>query len=304
MIAFDSFAASHGVLPFFHQLAELVVRLVSSLEQAFLHLTQTSRPSIVLSTTTDFSRSKADLIAENALLRQQLIVLHRQVKKPSFSPSDCLWLVLLASLVKNWKQILLILKPDTLLRWHRHWFRLFWKLKSRHRGGRPRLSMETVALIQPMARENRLWGAERIRDELLRLGVAVAKGIIQTYLSLVRPAKPTAQPWGIFLKHHARDIWACDFLPVIDLWFRPLFLFFIVDLASRRVVHFGVTGSPTDAWVAQQLREATPLGQAPRFLTQDRDRKYGESYTRVAVDASVEVLKIPYRALKVNAICE
>ncbi len=115
------------------------------------------------------------------------------------------------------------------------------------------------------------------------------------------------------MKNHAKDIWACDFLPVIDLWFRPLLLFFIAELAWQRMVHGGVTRSPTDAWVAQQhlhrtqvqvLREATPFGQAPRFLIRDRDNEYGETFTRVAVGTAIEVLKTSYRAPKANAICE
>jgi transposase InsO family protein len=106
------------------------------------------------------------------------------------------------------------------------------------------------------------------------------------------------------LKNHAKDIWACDFLPVIDLWFRPLYLFFVIELASRQVVHLNVTAHPTDAWVAQQLREATPFGQAPRFLFRDRDSKYGETFSQVAVGTSIEILKTPYRTLKANAICE
>ncbi len=259
---------------------------------------------MVLSTAADLTRSKADLIAENALLRQQLIVLHRQVKKPSFSQSDRLWFVLLASRVKSWRNALLIFKPDTLLRWHRQGFRLVWKLKSSNRGGRPKLDTETVALIQQVAQENRLWGAERIRGELLKLGLSVAKHTIQKYMARVRRDKPASQTWSTFLKNHAKDIWACDFLPVTDAWFRPVYLFFIVELASRRVVHFGVTRSPTDAWVAQQLREATPFGQAPRFLIRDRDAKYGQAFTRVAVGTSIEILKTPYRSPKANAICE
>lgn len=250
-----------------HLLVQLIIRLVSFLEQAFLHFSHPSRHSIVLSMAADLTRSKADLIAENALLRQQLIVLHRQVNKPSFSQSDRLWLVLLARRVKNWRNALLLFKPDTLLRWHRQGFRLFWKFKSRNRGGCPQLKAETIALIQQLTQENRLWGAERIRGELLKLGLTVAKHPIQKYIARVRPAEPSAQTWVSFLKNHAKDIWACDFLPAIDLWFRSLYLFFIVELASRRVVHFGVTRSPTDAWVAQPLREATPFGQAPRFCT-------------------------------------
>lgn len=282
----------------------LCSRLFSFLNQAFCHLTQPARYSLVLTIATDLTRSKAALIAENALLRQQLIVLHRQVSKPRFTPSDRLWFVLLASRLPNWKQVLLIFKPDTLLHWHRQGFRLFWKFKSRSRGGRPPVTPEVIGLIQRLATENRLWGAERIRGELLKLGLHVAKGTIQKYLAPVHFSRSPSQTWSTFLKNHAEAVWACDFLPVIDVFFRPLYLFFIVELASRRVIHFGVTRAPTDVWVAQQLREATPFGQAPRFLIRDRDRKYGEAFTRVAVSTSIEMLKTPYRAPKANAVCE
>jgi putative transposase len=126
------------VLILFHWLTRLVVRFVTFLEDAFLHLTQPSHHSIVFSAAVDMTRSKAELITENALLRQQLIVLRRQIKKPAFSQSDRLSLVLLASRAKNWKETLLIFQPNTLLRWHRQGFRLFWKFKSRNRGGRPK----------------------------------------------------------------------------------------------------------------------------------------------------------------------
>lgn len=278
--------------------------LCSFLNQAFRNLTQPARPSLVLSTAVDLTRSKAELIAENALLRQQLIVLHRQVQKPRFTPADRLWFVLLASRLPHWREVLLIFKPETLLRWHREGFRLFWKIKSRSRGGRPQVTRELITLIQRLATENRLWGAERIRGELLKLGLHVAKGTIQKYVASVRPSQSPSQTWSTFLQNHAQAIWACDFLPVIDLFFRPLYLFFVIELASRRVVYFGVTRSPTDEWVAQQLREATPLGQVPRFLIRDRDRKYGDAFTRVAVSTSIEVLKTPYRAPKANAVCE
>ena len=249
---------------------------------------------MVLSAAVDLTRSKAELIAENALLRQPWIILHRQNKKSACSQSDRLWLVLLARRVKNWKESLLIFKPDTLLRWHRQGFRLFGKFKSRNPGGRPRLDTETIALIQHMAHEHRLWGAERIGGEILELGMTVAKHTIQKYSARVRPTQPASPTGSTFLKNHAKDIWACDFLPVIDAGFRPLYLFFSVELASRRVVHFRVTRSPTDAWVAQQLREATPFGPAPRFLIRDRDSKYGPALMRVATGTGIEILKTPY----------
>jgi len=286
--------------------------ILPSLEQAYLHLTRPSRHSVVLATALDVTRSKAELVAENALLRQQLVILNRLVKKPRFTQADRLWLLLLASRVQSWKEALLILKPDTLLRWHRQGFRLFWRFKSRNRGGRPRVTRETITLIQQIAGENRLWGAEprrrvpgeRIRGELMKLGIRVPRSTIQKYVRLARPRPAHGQNWPTFLKNHAQLVWACDFLPVIDLFFRQIYAFFIIELGSRRVVHSGVTSHPTDAWIAQQLREATPFGLAPRFLIRDRDSKFSDGFTRVAKASSIEVLKTPYRAPKANAVCE
>jgi transposase InsO family protein len=115
---------------------------------------------------------------------------------------------------------------------------------------------------------------------------------------------PRGQKWPTFLHNHAKDIWACDFLQLSDLCFRSLFAFFIIELKTRRVVHVGVTRSPADAWVAQQLREATPYGQAPKYLICDNDSKFGPSFARVATTSAIEILKTPYRAPRANAICE
>ena len=154
-----------------------------------------------------------------------------------------------------------------------------------------------------MARDNRLWGAERIRGELLKLGIHVSKRTIQKYMRQQR-VRPSSQTWATFLHNHAHEIWACDFLPVTDLFFRSLFAFFIIELKSRKVIHVGVTRHPTDAWVAQQLREATPYGQAPRFLIRDNDNKFGPLFARVASGSSIEVLKTPFHAPRANAYCE
>src|SRR6266700_3341072 len=126
-----------------------------------------------------------------------------------------------------------------------------------------------------MATQNRLWGAERIRGELLKLGMHVCKRTIQKYMRTVRTPRPRGQRWATFLHNHAAQIWACDFIQVTDLFFRPLFAFFNTPLKSRKVIHVGVTRSPTDPWVAQHLREATPYGQAPKYLTRDNDNKFG-----------------------------
>jgi len=164
------------------------------------------------------------------------------------------------------------------------------------------VSPETVTLIKRMAAENRLWGAERIRGELLKLGIRVGKRTVQRHMRATRSPHPHGQTWATFLHNHAHDVWACDFLPVIDLGFRAVFAFFIVEHASRRVVHVGVTRHPTDAWVAQQLREATPFGVVPRFLIRDNDGTFGAQFARVAAGSRIEVLRTPVGAPRANAV--
>ncbi len=245
---------------------------------------------------------------ENALLRQQLIVLRRQVKRPQLTKTDRALLVLLAGRLRAWKNALLIVQPDTLLRWHRVGFRLIWKIKSKTHSREPKLPAETIELIKQMAQENCLWGAERIRGELLKLDIRVCKRTIQKYVRQARRPGPcgseSRQNWRTFLHNHAHQVWACDFLPVYDLFFRPWFIFFIIELGTRRVIHFGVTRSPTDEWTAQQLREATPYGQAPRFLIRDNDCKYGATFAKVANASGIEILRTPFRAPRANAFCE
>lgn len=216
--------------------------------------------------------------------------------------------MLLASKLRTWKSALLIVQPDTLLRWHRQGFRLFWKRISKTMSRKPKIPTETVELIKQMAQENRLWGAERIRGELLKLDIDVCKRTVQKYMKQSRRRNPLdrkpSQTWSTFLHNHAQQVWAYDFLPVYDLLFRPLFIFFIIEVGSRRVVHFNVTRHPTDAWTAQQLREATPYGQVPRCLIRDNDSKFGTNFARVAESSGIEILRTPYKRPRANAFCE
>ena len=275
-----------------------------ALSSRFTRWTKPLVTSLPLATLTDLGRSKSELIAENALLRQQLIVLQRQVKQPVCTNTDRILLVLLARLVRTWQQALVIVQPDTLLRWHRELFRWYWKRKSKAASRKPKVAAETIALIREMATNNRLWGAERIRGELLKLGIHVCKRTIQKYMRNVRTQQPRGQKWSTFLRNHAAQVWACDFLHVTDLFFRPLFAFFLIELKTRRVIHVGVTRSPSDAWVAQHLREATPYGHAPKYLIRDRDSKFGPGFARVAATSGITILKTPYHAPRANAVCE
>jgi hypothetical protein len=182
----------------------------------------------------------------------------------------------------KWKQGLQIIKPDKLLRWHRAGFRLFWKFKSRVQPQPQRLTSETIALIQRLASENPMWVAERIRGELIKLGIKVAKRTIRKYMHIVRSQPPSGQSWSTLLQTHGKDIWACDFVPVVTLFFQTIHAFVIVHHESRRVLHFGVTEHPVDEWMAQRLREATPFGEKPKYLISDNDEKHGPGFERVA----------------------
>ncbi len=190
--------------------------------------------SLPLSTLADLGRSKSELIAENVLLRQQLIILQRQVKRPTFTRTDRILLILLARIVRTWQQALVIVQPDTLLRWHRELFHMYWKRKSKTASHTPKVAAETITVIRRMATDNRLWGAERIRGELLKLGIRVCKRTIQKYMRGVRTHQPRGQKWSTFLRMHADQIWACDFLQVTDLFFRPLFAFFFIELKTHK----------------------------------------------------------------------
>jgi putative transposase len=252
----------------------------------------------------DATRTRVELVAENALLRQQVIVLRRQVQRPMLMAVDRWWMVMAAQLTRSWRDARMLVQPATLLRWHRDLYRRWWAWKSRtKRKGQPTVTAETAALIREMATANRLWGAERIRGELLKLGLRVCKRTVQKYMRRA-PRSPSGPRWGTFLRTHAQQIWACDFLQLHDAWFRPIFAFFIVEHACRRVVQVGVTRAPSDAWVAQQVRNATPNGEGPRFLLRDRDSKFGKLFDRAAAGAGIRVVRTPVRAPRASAICE
>ena len=260
--------------------------------------------ALALGAIADLSRSKADLIVENALLRQQLIVLHRQVKRPKLTNGDRIRLVLLAKCTKFWHQTLHIIQPDTLLRWHRDLFRLYWRYISNRRKKKQRIASETIQIIRRLIQENTLWGAERIRGELLKLGISLSKRTIQKYIRLVRKTPSFTHNWAAFIKNHMGDIWACDFTVAYDWLFQPIYIFVIMELKKRRIIHIGVTDFPTDEWTTQQLREATPFGRHPKYLIRDRDSKYGSQFSALAAHSGIEIIKTPYRTPQANAFCE
>jgi transposase InsO family protein len=251
----------------------------------------------------DALRPRRELVLENAMLRHQINILRRKRLHPKLTTTDRFRLVLSAALIPSWRRALAVVQPDTLLRWHRQGFRLFWRWRSASPPRRRHVPEDTVSLIRSMARENRLWGAERIRGEMLKLAIRVSKRSIQKYIRSVR-RRPGGQSWATFVQNHAAAIWACDFVQTYDLLFRPLFLFFVVNQGSRRVIHVAATRSPTQQWTTQQIRNATMENAALRFLIRDRDDKYGAPFDRAARGAGIRVIKTAVRAPNMNPIAE
>jgi putative transposase len=251
----------------------------------------------------DAFRPRWALLTEIALLRHQLAVLQRSVARPRVARFDRIVLVALAAVTPTWRNVLRIVQPETLLRWHRAGFQALWRWRSR-KPPASRVGAETVALIRSMAAANRLWGAERIRGELLKLGIKVSKRTIQKYMRAARPARPRGQRWSTFLRSHAEEVWACDFLQAYDVFFRSLFAFVFIELATRKVAFAATTRFPSQDWVTQQLRNATPAGAAPRFLIRDRDDKFGPAFDALARATGIRVVRTAVRAPNMNAVCE
>ena len=224
-------------------------------------------------------KSKSRLEAENAALRQQLIVLRRKVRgRAQLTNSDRWFFVRLYRWFPSILQVFTVIHPETLVRWHRAGFRRYWGWKSRRRGGRPQITTELRALIGRVSTENLLWGAPRIHGELLKLGFSVAQSSVAKYM--VKRRGPPSQGWGTFLRNHAPDIAAMDFFVVPTIGFKLLYGFVIVRLDRRKLVWINVTTNPTAEWVARQITEAFPWDGAPRYMIRDRDRIYGAVVTR------------------------
>jgi hypothetical protein len=233
--------------------------------------------SLFLALLTAPFKSKIRLEAENAALRHQLIVLRRKMQgRVRLTNNDRWFLTQLYRWFPSILNVLTIIRPETLVRWHRAGFRCYWRWKSRPRGGRPLIEADLRALIRRMSVENPLWGAPRIHGELLKLGFEQSS--IAKYM--VRQHRPPSQGWRTFLHNHAPDIAAMDLFVVPAIGFDLLYAFIIVRLDRRDLVWINVTTNPTAEWIARQLTEAFPWDDAPRYLIHDRDRIYGSIVRR------------------------
>ena len=239
-------------------------------------------------------KSRASLQLENIALRHQIGVLQRSAKKRlQLNASDRLLWVWLSRVWPDWRSALVIVKPETVVAWHRKAFRVFWTWKIRRgQPGRPSIPKNVRDLIRTMSRANPLWGAPRIHGELLKLGIEIGETSVSKYL--VRSPKPPSQTWKTFLDNHVKNLVSVDFFTVPTIRFQILYVFLVLAHDRRRILHFAVTAHPTAEWTAQQLREAFPWDSAPRYLLRDRDRIFGQDFVeQVKAMGIKQVLSAP-----------
>lgn len=249
-------------------------------------------------------RQRRASAAEILVLRRQLALYQeRGVKPRRVDPITRVSLAILSRFF-NWRDALVVVRPETMIRWHRAGWKLFWRLKSRP--GRPPIPREVQTLILRMHLENPSWGEERIANELfLKLDIRVSPRTVNKYL----PKGPAGRPrgdlrWSTFLRLHAKGLVACDFLVAVTATFRLLYVFVVVEHESRRLIHYNVTAHPTASWTLQQLREAIGPDAGYEYLLHDRDSIFAQHLDDSVAKLGVTVLKSPPRSPKANAICE
>jgi transposase InsO family protein len=241
-----------------------------------------------------FFKGSAELRLENVALRHQVGVLRRSAPKQlNLTPADRIFWVWLRRVWADWKSALMIVKPATVIGWHRKGFRLYWTWRVRRgKRGRPAVPQEIRDLIRMMSRNNPLWGAPRIHGELLKLGIEITEPTVAKYMA--QRSKPPSQTWRAFLDNHVKSMVSVDFFTVPTLRFQVLYVFLVLAHDRRRILQFGVTAHPTAEWTVQQLRNAFPWETAPRYLLRDRDRIFGQEFVeQVKAMGIKEVLSAP-----------
>ena len=251
-----------------------------------------------------FLRPSAAIRAENLVLRRQLArYIERNIKPRRVDHRTRVSLTVLSRLF-NWRDSIVIVRPSTIVRWHRLGWRIFWRWKCR--AGRPAIPPELRALIRRIASENPLWGEERIANELLvKLGIRVSPRTVRKYMPTSPPGMPRGdQRWSTFLKNHAKGILACDFFVAVTATFRMLYVFVVIEHRRRRLAHVNVTAHPTADWTLQQLREVIGEDGSHRHLIHDRDRIFSKHLDDSIKALGLEVLRSPVASPKANSICE
>ena len=224
-----------------------------------------------------FFQTRADIALEILALRQQLAVLKRKRPRPQLDRLDRIFWIALRRCWSRWTEVLLIVKLETVVGWHRAGFRLYWRWRSRPGRGRPKIAEEVRVLIRRLADENPDWGAPKIHGELQKLGFVVSESSAARYLRRIRRQVDPGKRWLTFLQNHREAIVAFDFFTVPTVNFRLLYCFFVIEHARRKILHLNVTRHPSADWVVQQVRAAFPEAGSYRYVILDRDAKFDDS---------------------------
>jgi transposase InsO family protein len=247
--------------------------------------------SVLLASVFTWFRSRLSMQLELLALRHQVAVYKQSIPRPKLRPTDRVLWAWLSRLWPRWQQALAFVQPRTVITWQKKRFRDHWRRLSQHgKPGRPAIAKEVRALVQDMWRSNPTWGSPRIVGELRKLGIDIAKSTVEKYRPSSR--KQPSPTWKAFLANHVQDLVALDFFTVPTVTFRVLFVLVILAHERRRVVHFHVTEHPTAPWTAQQVIEAFPWDEAPRYLLRDRDRIYGDHFRQRVRNMGIEEVQI------------
>jgi len=250
-----------------------------------------------------FLRTRHDLGLEILALRQQVAALKRRQPRPRLTHFDRIFWLALRCIWSRWRDALILVKPETVVGWHRTGFRLFWRWRSR--GGRRTIAADLFEIVRRMARDNPSWGAPRIHGELLKLGFLISERTVSRYLARrLPPSGDAGKRWLVFLRNHREAIAALDFFTLPTIAFRQLYCFFLIDHSRRKILHFNVTAHPTADWVVQQLRQAFPDSGRYRYVIFDRDSKFSGDVVAFLNSAGIQAVRTGARSPWQNGLAE
>ena len=248
-------------------------------------------------------RSKQDIVLENLALRQQLAVQQRSIKRPKIKNTDRIFWVWLSRIWNDWRSALIIVKPPTVIGWHKKGFKLYWKRKSR-RVGRPNIDWELIKLIRRMQEENPTWTAQRIQGELVKLGLDVSDNTVAKYMRKSKSDDSRRQRWLTFLRNHAKHIVGIDFLVARTIFFKSIHVFVAISHDRRKILHFAVTANPHSQWAIQQLRETFAFDETTKYVIRDNDKIFSEDFKLHIRNFGLEDTPTAPRSPWQNPICE
>ncbi len=248
-------------------------------------------------------RSKQDITLENLALRQQLAVQQRSIKRPKIKNSDRIFWIWLSRFWNDWRSSLIIVKPPTVIAWHKKGFKRYWKWKSR-RVGRPATDWEMIKLIHNLQKENPMWSAQRIQGELKKLGYEVCDNTVAKYMIKSKGDNSKRQRWLTFLRNHAKHIVGIDFLVARTIFFKSIHVFIAISHDRRKILHFAVTANPHSQWAIQQLRETFAFDETTKYVIRDNDKIFSEDFKLHIRNFGLEDMPTAPRSPWQNPICE